>query len=617
MNEAIINGGAGVSYAAVVDLPEETLLQPSTTPSPGPLSLQSLGSLRAAFARRNHRPGAAMWRALERNLSVLEAMADGACEARVYLSSLDPGVGKTQSIVHFIRALLSSPAHQDVGVLLCIGRLDEIEGLASTLGLRQEDFAVLTSDADLNQLGNGRPGFARVLFTTHAMVERRCTGRNLAEASELWFNGEPRTVRIWDEAIMPAKGLTLGRDELSGLLQPLRLPFPKLATVLDRIIEDLRTATCGQMYSLPNVEAEADVTLEAVGPALRPDQQQSLTTVWKLQNRTVTVRKERYGVTVLDYEDTLPPDIAPVLVLDASGRVRGTYAEWERVRGGLHRLPAAPKRYDRLRVHVWETGGGKSAFRQRGEQLAQGIAKAIASKPNEEWLVVHHKDRSGQNLRQEVRTLVGEGPKVHFLTWGRHDATNQYAHVSNVILAGTLFYPAAYYEALGRAAAGRSSKSGPYPKQAQDRVRLGEHLHLVLQAAGRGALRRCDGDQCAPCDLYVIASKRSGIPGALKEAFPGCQVERWNPMVHPLRGKVEHATRFIIDRLDREPDRPVPFSLVQRVVGIGNPANFRKNVRLHPEFIDALAAAGIVEHGLGRRKTGFINGSFLFAEQPF
>jgi alpha-galactosidase len=53
-------------------------------------------------------------------------------------------------------------------------------------------------------------------------------------------------------------------------------------------------------------------------------------TVW-LSGRTVRIAKENGKVRLaLDIPDTLPDDFAPALVLDASGRVRGTYT------GGVH-----------------------------------------------------------------------------------------------------------------------------------------------------------------------------------------------------------------------------------------------------------------------------------------
>ena len=44
-----------------------------------------------------------MWRGIEDLAKHLELMAEGRCEPRYYLSSLDPGVGKTQTIIHFLR----------------------------------------------------------------------------------------------------------------------------------------------------------------------------------------------------------------------------------------------------------------------------------------------------------------------------------------------------------------------------------------------------------------------------------------------------------------------------------------------------------------------------------
>lgn len=60
------------------------------------------------------------------------------------------------------------------------------------------------------------------------------------------------------------------------------------------------------------------------------------------------------GNTVLDYRETLPDDILPLVVLDASARVRATYTLWESGREGLHILPSATKRYDDLTVNVWQ-----------------------------------------------------------------------------------------------------------------------------------------------------------------------------------------------------------------------------------------------------------------------
>ena len=49
---------------------------------------------------------------------------------------------------------------------------------------------------------------------------------------------------------------------------------------------------------------------------------------WFLLGRSVSVRTDgMMGRTVLSYEETIPDDISPLLVLDASGSYRATYDE--------------------------------------------------------------------------------------------------------------------------------------------------------------------------------------------------------------------------------------------------------------------------------------------------
>src|SRR5207253_1686343 len=133
----------------------------------------------------------------------------------------------------------------------------------------------------------------------------------------------------------------------------------------------------------------------------------------------------------------------------------------------------------------------------------------------------------------------------------------------------------------------------------------------------RGSVRRCNGDQCDPCDAYVIASVRSGIPKVLPDIFPGCKIVRWQPVERDLRGHVKAAVEMIEGHFRKiGGERPIrctgnlppistlAFKAVSKALGI-TPHDFRNNVRKHPEFIEAIAEAGIVEWGKGARFTGF------------
>ena len=97
----------------------------------------------------------------------------GTCFPLIHVSSLDPGVGKTTTVIFFLRALLRSHAHGEVAALVCVRRKDQIEAIVAEADLDPNDFAVLTADPDLNRLGGASPSCARVLFTTHAMIEMR------------------------------------------------------------------------------------------------------------------------------------------------------------------------------------------------------------------------------------------------------------------------------------------------------------------------------------------------------------------------------------------------------------------------------------------------------------
>lgn len=139
----------------------------SATTSPAPsegLAAQTVASLKQTFVNIGHAPTPAMWTALDAVATTLEQMANHTAEPTVYLSSLDPGVGKTSTVIHFIQSLLRSPAHCGVSVLVCVRRRDQIRAITEEAALTTEGFAVLTADPELNALGCGNPSNARVLF---------------------------------------------------------------------------------------------------------------------------------------------------------------------------------------------------------------------------------------------------------------------------------------------------------------------------------------------------------------------------------------------------------------------------------------------------------------------
>ena len=491
--------------------------------------------------------------------------------------------------------------------------------------LLPKDFAVFTADGELNKLGCGDPSRARILFSTHAMVLSRCKHRDFANVSELHYLGRPREVRLWDEAILPGDTLTVSRDIIGSLIERLRMSYPKLTAVLDDLFSTtLREAADGDTVELPDVEVFGGVSINDVLRLIEDwsaDKISAVSTLWLLFGKTVTVRRDapseyiggKRGQTLLDYRDTLPDDIKPLLVLDASARVRTVYKFWEDRRGGLERLPAAPKHYDKLTIHVWSQSGGKSAFRKYGAELTDAVTKTVNTKPDEEWLIVYHKNlgKNAVDVPEAVRaSLTGDHSRVHFLNWGAHDATNEYKHVRNVILAGTLFYPTSRNESLGRLASGHPSSKGSFSETDLHDVVLGEHRHLILQALCRGDVRRCEGDQCPKTDAYIIASSRSGIKQSLPGIFPGASVKRWRPVKKELTGKMAQAVAYITGKLPEGSTGTVTFREVMKHLGVKDASNFRTDIRRNEDFRDAMAENDIEEYGKGKYQTCFRRISF-------
>lgn len=265
--------------------------------------------------------------------------------------------------------------------------------------------------------------------------------------------------------------------------------------------------------------------------------------LYGLSGLEARIAKDQYGTTTIQYVDTLPDDLAPMLILDASGQQRKTYEYWYRERKGLKFLYSPQKSYEGLTIHHWNEGAGKQTQgKGKYKLIAEGVAKAIIENvPNGEDVLVIHYKKSGfmPDMQGEIDKLLRSNPKflrqgkVHYRHWGTHTATNDYSHIKHVILAGILQYNTAQYEAYGLGAKGQDVHK-PLTEAEFEEVRLGEIAHHILQASCRGYVRNSEGEKCPEgCHLYVVFStnKGTGTPqGLLNTVFPKALVRDWRPV---------------------------------------------------------------------------------------
>jgi hypothetical protein len=586
---------------------------------PGKLTEATMVALRESFVTYGHNPSEAQWVGLRDLISQLEAMANGKADPLFHLSCLDPGVGKTQAICHFTKQLLKSEAHENVSVVICLGHLEEMKTIiVKDMELQQGDFAVLAADCEENRellaLGNQIPNVARVLFITQAMLlSRTKRAGNFEDATEFHYLGEPRQVRIWDEACLPARPFTVSLTKIQLLLDEASKVYdkPKLYEELKSLAKGIEEVEDGGLFDIPGLEAIVSKTRAYQIYKNQSKYVQDLVNdLWLLSEKTVVIKRSGEQNIIAHYENTLPFDLKPIVICDASGRVRQTYPHWSKARGDLVALRHGPKHYGPLTLNIWEVGGGKSAWKANTDELLRGIVATVNSKPNEEFLILHHMFKEGWfniDVPERVKALAKNPHRLKFAHWGGEDyrATNKYKDIKNVILAGTLFYDRGYYDALGRLSRGLKSEERLSKEQLRD-IELGEHANIILQAVCRGNVRMGDGGQCGECDVYVIANPNSGIPAMLRSdlIFPGAKVVAWNPVKRELTGKIKTAFNYVADNLNNPAVPLVRASDVQNAIAVDR-MYWNKNIVKHPSFANALADAGIVLE-ISRGPTGSV-----------
>jgi hypothetical protein len=333
--------------------------------------------IRHRFAGWSHQPSPDQWSALTDLAAYLQAMADGTAAQEFALCDLDPGMGKSQTAAAFVRSLLDDHRYQHVGALVLVSRLVEIDSFVREIGLERHVFAALASQANAEgrqrrELGLTAEGAdnARVLFVTQqrlALVSEH--GRQFADMRQFFYRGQPRAVRIWDESIMPAIGLRLDHYQIAGLANGFKangfrdvadwcldlsadLKVAQDSTIMDLEMprrEEIGLADIRRMFAGRNVEAGEVLWLLA-------DQEQGL------------VRYENKGNTLISFTEALPADLAPCVILDASGRVRSTYDQWATYRRTLRRLRGAKKDYSNLTIWRWNRSTCATTICMTGER---------------------------------------------------------------------------------------------------------------------------------------------------------------------------------------------------------------------------------------------------------
>ena len=591
---------------------------PEASFAPGALATEAMIKLQGIESERGRDPSN-MPEAFQAWMLKLEAMANRAAEDRIFLGCAPPGAGKTTLVTAFLQALMESPAYEDRSAIVFLSRKEDITKLIEDLGLPRDCIGVFTSEKVFDGFERDRARKARILITTQQMAESRFKQHgSFAKTKEFHFRGRPRDVRWWDEGMLTGETIKVSKYEIDQIKRSVAFYSPELAKHLDALTDKISDSSNREMIEIPDFEAVGGASKSLINQILSTnadstrmnENQRIASRLWRLKGRIVTVINDRAAMTALDYEETIPRDLGPILVTDASIRVRAWYDLLERQGNRVERLPEVKRDFSNLIIHVLKEFSGKGQFKKRSvrdtyiRQAAETIRKAPR---DQEWLIVHYmySPQFPYRLADDIAEAIGEDqlqhqdgrPRVHFIHWGQERATNKYRHVQNVMLLGVLSLPQSEHE--GRTRLGLAARQGERVSQ-QDVEALedGEKADLILQACCRGAIR--NGSEI-PCNLYVILKTKSQLERRLGWIAPGALVEDWEPVEIKLPKMATKAVEYLVMRSEHEDGGHwVPLSDVMRAVGCEDPDNFRKRVRKLPGFKKKLARLGIAEHRDGK-----------------
>lgn len=475
---------------------------------------------------------------IERSLSLLNREMEkgfrGELSPAIHVMSADCGTGKTTTLQEALREWKADGFRGD-GAIIFLRTLEEIDPLVTGTGLDHADYAVFTSDEKYKTYGAGRSAANRVpvLFVSQVMARKMMLIAGGFEAvTEFHRDGKVRAFKAWDEGFAAAEGAVFDlvdlhalpsaykalpkadRDMLWGLVQSCAEPVAGLA--LDIPLSIIDTVDRVLKGGLKATEA-AKRTLEALG---------------KLAGSTAYLRgNDDAGWKFLGAGRSLPADVMPLIVLDASARLTSRYKQLRA--HGMKVVDLEPALLDCSRVafHWCDLAAGKTALRNAAQRaVIYGTIAALVNSKTEDFLIVIAKDACGSGdcpvaMPKELHALLTDPNRVRVTSWGRHIGTNEYRDIPNVIIVSAYNYGDDGYDALALAASGR--RDGIVSKEERREEAASAFMHNVYQAVCRSRVRQRDGALAGAANVYLIMKDSDQRREQIARAFPGCSIDVW------------------------------------------------------------------------------------------
>ena len=469
------------------------------------------------------------------------------------------GCGKTTAVVECC-ATLHQLGDIDSSVVVCASRIEALCKMQRDMieaGIPAEKIGLIYAKAAKDKYSEpcttdneGR----QFLLISHNRAARE---RHLGDINT--YNGQPRSVVIYDESLLVSEIEHFLVDDLIGALGKwiskiaLDLPTkPELASVSNFLTE--RRDTISFLYQ--NFDKDIVNLVGAPGYMLSIEEQVDWSARFKaagdsilaefLEVQHLELRLVRHNKTAaVSYKIAIPPALTNMIVLDASYPIR-TLEQNDTTLHDAKDLPFckknqihfdALKRFDNVTLYRMTQHGGRSSMatdKAKVKKIMLDTVKIIQGIPvEEEVLVFVYKARGAID---SIKTLTTElehagvdiGKRIHLQTWGNETSTNEFRQCRHVILVGVLHRDLTELEAhhLGQV----NDIRGIVTPQTLKGLCLSERAHLAYQALSRGSCRVMGNDNEANQMTGYIIEAEEEIETALSSVMPGVVWKTWKPV---------------------------------------------------------------------------------------
>ncbi len=540
-----------------------------------------------------------------------------------YAYGIDTGMGKTESLVALVTAI-NQLKMSKVSIMICQSKVEglcELKRKMIAMGVPEEKIGLIHSyNYDQAKLdGKGYPteeGYASLPSTSieehrqfQLVTHNRIRGDgNLASINT--YDGQPRSLAVWDESLLASDALAINHKELRKAISDFDIDYEDsqkysalnsyLKESLAIIRHEQKSQADGNMPTklmVPEVDPETRLLYKKLISQIRNSKSygETLATLLDISDSDIRVLHTSQGSGIVSYTISVPRELDNVIILDASWWIR----DLQRLDNSIEDITIFAegiKRYDNVTIHQMLYPSGRASMTEdfsgsrSQRKITKEIAEVIKGIPESEGVLFFTFKKRGNldfvqvlkgdleyygidttvTIKKAVKGEPKDVPRINFLTWGSETSLNEYSYCTNVILAGILHRS---YIDIGSSILGQQNDlTLGLTNEKIKKIHDSELAHLILQALSRGSCRSVVDSYANPMNAWII-HRDFGIKSLLEKVMTGVKWKPWEEVDTNNRGVILRTSWNILLYLDSLPKETEKISSVDLRKQLGHESN--------------------------------------------